>query len=258
MRIEDLDRDRSRSEFVASIFEDLTWLGIRWQEGPDCGGPFEPYTQSHRMAKYQAALETLLQKGLVYPCKCSRQDIQRSVAAPHPEDDEPIYPGTCRPTTAGALTSIDPVRQHQQRWNWRFRVPEERIIHFDDSGFGPQRLVAGKDFGDFVAWRHDGIPSYQLAVVVDDAAMGITEVVRGADLLRSTARQLLLYEAFGWTTPKFHHCPLMTDKDGRRLAKRHAALSLAALRERGVTPEQIQDPWAGGQTGSAGLPVILD
>lgn len=263
MRIEDLDRDRSRPEFVASIFEDLAWLGIRWQEGPDCGGPCAPYTQSARLATYQAALETLRRNGSIYPCKCSRQDIQRSVSAPHPEDDEPVYPGTCRPGAPGAPESppdLDPLRpyQHQQRWNWRFRVPDGRPLQFDDSGFGPQTLIAGVDFGDFVVWRHDGIPSYQLAVVVDDAAMGITEVVRGADLLRSTARQLLLYEAFGWSVPRFHHCPLMTDAEGRRLAKRHASLSLAALRERGVTPDRILNSWAGDGAASAGLDAILD
>jgi glutamyl-tRNA synthetase len=124
--------------------------------------------------------------------------------------------------------------------NWRFRVPDGETISFDDAGAGPQSFIAGRDFGDFVLWRHDDVPSYQLAVVVDDALMEITEVVRGADLLLSTARQLLLYRALDWTPPRFFHCPLVNDEHGVRLAKRHDALSLRALRERGETPAALR------------------
>jgi glutamyl-tRNA synthetase len=124
--------------------------------------------------------------------------------------------------------------------NWRFRVPDGETVSFDDAGAGPQAFVSGRDFGDFVLWRHDDVPSYQLAVTVDDALMRVTEVVRGADLLLSTARQLLLYHALGWTPPRFFHCPLVTDERGVRLAKRHDALSLRALRERGETPAALR------------------
>src|SRR5205823_4227918 len=149
---------------------------------------------------------------MIYPCHCSRQDVSRSASAPHLEDDEPIYPGTCRNLKNDGANHASPV-------SWRFRVPEGRAVEFIDGYFGPQRLILGKDFGDFVVWRHDDIPAYQLAVVTDDAAMQITEVVRGADLLRSTARQLLLYEALGLSLPAFYHCPLVTDEKGVRLAK---------------------------------------
>ena len=157
--------------------------------------------------------------------------------APHAGDDEAIYPGTCRPTRLSALRPPPPV------FNWRFRVPDGETISFDDENLGPHHFIAGKDFGDFVIWRHDGVPAYQLSVVVDDAAMQITEVVRGADLLKSTARQLLLYRALGWLPPKFFHCPLMTDEAGVRLAKRHDALSLRKLRESGATPEALRGGW---------------
>src|SRR5262249_52470650 len=122
-------------------------------------------------------------------------------------------------------SSIQPASAPSPRVNWRFLVPQDEVVSFVDGFFGPQEFIAGKDFGDFVIWRHDNIPAYQLAVVVDDAAMAISEVVRGADLLSSTARQLLLYRALGFTPPSFYHCPLMTDESGKRLAKRHDALS---------------------------------
>ena len=231
LRNEDLDPDRSRPEFVAAMIEDLHWLGLRWQEGPDCGGPFAPYSQSGRRASYEQACERLKSKGAVYPCCCSRQDVLRALQAPHAGEEEPVYPGICR---AGMKAA------HPTLVNWRFRVPDNEAIEFDDGNFGKQRFVAGKDFGDFVVWRHDGVPSYQLAVVADDAAMQITEVVRGADLLVSTARQLLLYRALELAPPAFYHCPLMTNAEGRRLAKREAALSLRALREKGMTPDDVK------------------
>ena len=234
LRNEDLDPDRSRPEFVAAMIEDLRWLGLRWQEGPDCGGPFAPYSQCERRASHEQTFERLKAKGLLYPCCCSRQDVLRALQAPHAGEEEPVYPGTCRD---GMKTT------HPKLINWRFRVPDNEVIEFDDGGFGKQRFVAGKDCGDFVVWRHDGVPSYQLAVVADDAAMQITEVVRGADLLVSTARQLPLYRALGLTPPAFYHCPLLTNGEGRRLAKREAALSLRALREQGQTPESVRRMW---------------
>ena len=237
LRNEDLDTVRSKPEFVSALLEDLRWFGFQWQEGPDCGGPFGSYSQSERRSFYLAALEKLRSAGRLYPCVCSRKDIQSSARAPHEGDDELIYPGTCRPTRNSAL------RTSPSAFNWRFLVLNGETISFIDANLGPQQFIAGKDFGDFVVWRHDDVPAYQLAVVVDDAAMQITEVVRGADLLVSTARQLLLYRALGLTPPLFCHCPLMTDESGRRLAKRHAALSLRALRESGAAPETLRRDW---------------
>ena len=254
LRNEDLDQARSRAEFATAMIEDLRWFGLRWQEGPDGGGTSGPYAQSERQTFYASALQKLHASGLIYPCTCSRQDVQQSLLAPHPGDEEPIYPGTCRRRT-GSLAPIlansprspvhnPPAAPSQSRINWRFRVPDGETVAFSDHGQGPQSFLAGRDFGDFVVWRHDGIPSYQLAVVVDDAAMRITEVVRGADLLLSTARQILLYRALGLHEPAFFHCPLMTDKSGVRLAKRHDALSLRALRESGASPESLRRSWA--------------
>jgi len=241
-RNEDLDVQRSKKEFAAAQIEDLSWFGIKWQEGPDCGGPFGPYNQSERISFYSSALAALQKAGLVYPCSCSRKDVLQALSAPHQGDEEPIYPGTCRPSRCQAIGQHASV--HTKRpFSWRFQVPDGECIRFEDGHFGPQQFTAGKDFGDFVVWRQDGLPSYQLAVVVDDHAMQITEVVRGADLLLSTARQLLLYRALGWTPPKFFHCPLVTDSAGIRLAKRHDALSLRELRSRGETPETIRTKW---------------
>jgi glutamyl-tRNA synthetase len=237
LRNEDIDRARCRPEFVCSMTEDLKWFGLAWQEGPDCGGPHHPYSQSERHKHYCAALGVLKAAGVAYPCHCSRKDIQAAASAPHGADDEFIYPGTCRdrPPDAG--------HPRTRPTTWRFRVPDGEIIRFTDGAMGPQRFQAGSDFGDFVLWRHDGVPAYQLAVVVDDAAMGITEVVRGADLLVSTARQLLLYRALGLTAPAFYHCPLLRDNTGVRLAKRHDSLSLRTLRTRGASPEALRAHW---------------
>jgi len=236
LRNEDLDRARSRPEFVSAMIEDLRWFGFEWQEGPDAGGPFGPYNQSERYSMYREALKKLERGGFIYPCICSRKDLQAAARAPHLEDDnEPIYPGTCR-----GLTSSQTVNR---KFCWRFRVPDGETITFADGNLGPQRFVAGKDFGDFVVWRADDVPAYQLACVVDDAAMQITEVVRGADLLVSTARQLLLYRAMGLGAPEFYHCALVTDETGVRLSKRHDALSLRHLRECGHSPEALRRTW---------------
>ena len=235
LRNEDIDPARSKLEFAGAMMEDLKWFGFEWKEGPDVGGPFAPYEQSQRTHLYRAALEKLIAGDLVYPCSCSRKDIQQAAQAPHAGDDELIYPGTCRGNLKSEISNF--------KFSWRFRVPDGEAISFDDGSFGSQMFIAGKDFGDFVIWRHDNVPAYQLAVVADDAAMQITEAVRGADLLVSTARQLLLYRAMSLTPPAFFHCPLVTGKSGERLAKRHDSLSLRALRESGRTPEEIRASW---------------
>ncbi|HXG47929.1 MAG TPA: tRNA glutamyl-Q(34) synthetase GluQRS [Methylomirabilota bacterium] len=248
LRNEDLDPDRCRPEFVAAMIEDLRWFGCRWQEGPDCGGPFGPYEQSARRGVYLEAFQKLLAGGHLYPCTCSRRDVQRAAQAPHAGDEEPVYPGTCRARPAadfpqpGLESQRDGAASSRVRLasHWRFRVPDGEVIAFVDGAQGPRQFVAGRDFGDFIVWRQDDVPSYQLAVVADDAAMRITEVVRGADLLVSTARQILLYRALGLTPPAFYHCELLTDENGVRLAKRHAALSLRTLRARGMNPESLR------------------
>jgi len=162
-----------------------------------------------------------------------------AAGAPHAEDEEPIYRGTCRPDGLTIPQADDPVGV-----NWRFRVPDGEAMQFLDRSAGLQRAVAGVEFGDFVVWRKDDVPAYQLAVVVDDAAMRITEVVRGADLLRSTFRQLLLYRALELAAPDFYHLPLVTDESGKRLAKRDDVLSLRTLRVKGVAPNEIRQRFA--------------
>ncbi|MBI2513822.1 MAG: tRNA glutamyl-Q(34) synthetase GluQRS [Opitutae bacterium] len=274
LRNDDLDAARCRPEFVTAMLADLAWFGLRWTEGPDVGGPCAPYDQSKRLAHYAAAFEGLRAAGAVYPCTCSRKDVQAAASAPHEvgpasaapvsdrrrgsnieprrsetgATDEPHYPGTCRPENLPpeqrrereALMRRSP---DEARVNWRFRVPDGETLTFADGHFGPQHLIAGRDISDFLVWRKDGTPSYQLACAVDDAAMRITEVVRGADLIVSTFRQLLLYRALGAPAPAFHHCPLVTDEHGVRLAKRHDALSLRALRAAGRTPEELRAAW---------------
>jgi len=253
LRMEDLDPERCKTIYAEAALDDLRWLGMRWIEGPDRGGPFAPYVQSKRQNHYLAAWRKLMRLGHLFACRCSRKDLAAALAAPHegsshsgendPLDDEPIYPGTCRhrighlPQLPGANSLDDD--EKPDGMNWRFRVPDGEVIEFVDANLGPQRFVAGKDFGDFLVWRRDGVPSYQLARVVDDAAMKITEVVRGADLLKSTARQILLYRALGLQPPSFYHCRLVVDHNGRRLAKRHDALSLRILRQQGLTPMNI-------------------
>jgi glutamyl-tRNA synthetase len=233
-RNEDLDPDRCRPQLVHAMYEDLRWLGIRWSEGPECGGRFAPYSQSERHEVYVAAWRQLRHANLIYPCTCSRRELALSTTAPNDSDDEPIYPGKCRSRT-DARDFETPAGV-----NWRFRVPNAGEIVFDDLHLGMQSYKGGTDFGDFVIWRRDDVPAYQLACVADDHAMKITEVVRGADLLKSTARQLLLYRALGWEAPQFFHCDLVRDEGGVRLAKRHDALSIRALRQSGVSPDQVR------------------
>jgi glutamyl-tRNA synthetase len=215
------------------MYEDLRWLGISWSEGPDCGGAYAPYSQSQRREFYLAAWQRLRDTGAIYPCTCSRKDLAASASAPH-DDDEPIYPGNCRGRNDGVNF------EKPGGVNWRFRVPDGEEIRFDDQHLGEQRYVTGRDFGDFVVWRRDDVPAYQLAVIVDDDTMKISEVVRGADLLKSTARQLLIYRALGIQPPEFYHCDLVRDETSARLAKRHDALSIRKLRESGWTAGQVR------------------
>lgn len=234
LRNEDLDPGRCRREYAEAMFEDLHWLGIRWDEGPDCGGPHASYSQSERRRSYLGIWQRLRDAGFIYPCTCSRKDLSLAASAPNDADDEPVYPGTCRHHSASGFENPAGV-------NWRFRVPHGEIIQFEDLRLGLQNYVAGRDFGDFVLWRRDDVPAYQLAVVADDHAMQITEVVRGADLLKSTARQLLLYRALGFGPPDFYHCNLVRDEAGVRLAKRYDALSIRRLRQSGCSPEEIRE-----------------
>lgn len=236
LRNEDLDPQRSKPQYVQAFIEDLHWLGIYWQEGPDIGGPLGPYSQSQRHSFYLDAWRQLRDGGYIFPCTCSRKDLVESASAPHDSDDEPIYSGRCRHRVPEAQEHHAPAGV-----NWRFRVPNGKRFAFTDLHLGEQSYIAGRDFGDFLIWRRDDVPAYQLAVVVDDAAMQISEVVRGADLLRSTARQILLVRALGYPSPAWYHCDLLRDEHGQRLAKRADSLSLQHLREMGLTPNEVRD-----------------
>lgn len=234
LRNDDLDAIRFRLDFVATMLEDLHWLGLRWVE--------PVVAQSARRNRYRAALEKLHAAGLIFPCIRTRRDVQEAIGAPHEgaADDEPVYPPQFRPAAGAPLPPLGEVIA----MNWRFRVPDGETIAFDDARCGLQRAVAGREFGDFLVWRKDDTPSYQLATTVDEAELGITEVVRGADLIRSTFRQLLLFQALGWPAPQFFHAPLLLDAAGQRLAKRHDALSLRTLRAQGRTPAEVRAMFA--------------
>ena len=233
LRNDDLDTARCRPEFVTAMLEDMRWFGLAWAE--------PMVAQSARLPLYRAALARLHAAGCIYPCARSRRDVLAAAGAPHDGDeaDEPLYPPEFRPPAGVPLPPLtDPVAV-----NWRFRVPDGESLAFTDGRTGPQRAVAGGDFGDFLVWRKDDAPSYQLACVVDDAALGVTEVVRGADLRLSTFRQLLLFRALGLAAPAFYHCALLADEMGVRLAKRHDALALRTLRASGRTPEELRAGW---------------
>src|SRR5713226_265806 len=194
LRIEDLDRPRVHPGATERMLSDLRWLGLDWDEGPDIGGPYAPYTQSERQEMYRSYLQRLADRGLIYPCYCTRAEIARAASAPH-EDEGPRYPGTCRNLSEAQR------RQHEanhRRPSLRFRVDDERIVSFTDMLLGAQQQYVQQAIGDFIVCRSDGIFAYQFAVVVDDALMRINQVARGADLLQSTARQILLFEALGF------------------------------------------------------------
>jgi glutamyl-tRNA synthetase len=235
LRIEDLDPDRCRPEYTDQLLRDLSWLGLDWDEGPDVGGPCGPYRQDERRHLYQEALAALQARGLVYPCYCTRAEIRAAASAPHAGDDEQPYPGTCRHLSAAA--GEERARQGR-RPALRLLVPDE-TIEFTDGLYGRIAQNIGRGCGDFIVRRTDGVHAYQLAVVVDDAAMRITHVLRGDDLLASTPRQLYLYRLLGLTPPAFAHVPLLCGADGHRLSKRQHGLAIAALRDRGHTAGEI-------------------
>jgi len=228
LRIEDLDSRRCRREFALAAIEDLRWLGIEWAG--------EPVYQSAQREIYLTAWRRLRDGGWIYPCSHSRKDVTASTAAPHVE--EPVFPPEWRTSPELALKHESP-----EGINWRFRVPDGRRICFHDGNFGLIEKTALRDFGDFVVWNRDNIPAYELAAVVDDAH--ISEVVRGADLLTSTARQILLHEALGQSSPRWFHCPLVRDASGQRLAKRSAGLSIRELRAAGRLPHELINPEGG-------------
>ena len=235
MRIEDLDRPRVRSTATQRMLDDLRWLGLDWDEGPDVGGPYIPYVQSQRQEIYALHLRHLVDADLVYPCYCTRAEIARVASAPHGPEG-PRYPGTCRHLTEQQRSQH---QAHNRRPSLRFRVDDQRIVTFTDLLAGPMEQQVQQAVGDFIVCRSDGIFAYQFAVVVDDALMRINQVVRGVDLLSSTARQILLYEALGFPVPTFAHVPLVLDEQGRRLSKREQSAGLEPLRAAGVPPAQV-------------------
>jgi glutamyl-tRNA synthetase len=225
LRIEDIDSPRVKPGAAEQAMDDLRWLGLDWDAGP--------IYQTQRLPLYEIALARLQALEQVYPCTCTRSDIEAAASAPHAEHEGPVYPGTCtgrRAADAAALAD----RPHA----WRFRVPQGSV-EFEDAICGRQAIDLHQLGGDFVVWKSAGSPAYQLAVVVDDAEQCVTEVIRGDDLVPSTPRQLLLYHALGLQPPKFAHVPLVVGPDGRRLAKRHGDTRLANLRQHGVRPEAL-------------------
>lgn len=236
LRIEDVDSPRVKSWATQQAIDDLAWLGIDWDEGP--------FVQTERMDFYKNALDQLIETDRVFPCTCSRKDIQEAGSAPHFEHEGPIYPGTCSEWANG-----DPLPD-TETYCWRFRASDQRI-EFDDLVMGAQSCVPNQSLGDFPITQKNGQPSYQLAVVVDDGAMGVTEVVRGNDLIASTFRQLDLYGALNLNAPHYAHVPLVCGSDGRRLAKRHGDTRLSQYREQGVAASRIVT-WAAQSTGMIG------
>jgi glutamyl-tRNA synthetase len=236
VRVEDIDTPRVRREFEPRQLDDLRWLGLDWDEGPDAAGPFAPYRQSERKNLYDRALDELGRQGLTYLCDCSRADIARVASAPHAGDEGPRYPGTCRE-----------LGLRERAWRRppavRLRVPDREIV-FDDRWQGRIAENTWRSVGDFVLRRGDGVYAYQLAVVVDDLAMGVTEVVRGADLVTSTARQVLLCELLGHEPPRYAHHAMIASPDGTRLAKRAKGVCLRDHRDAGRRASEIVESLA--------------
>jgi glutamyl-tRNA synthetase len=228
LRVEDLDASRARAEARTGALSDLRWLGLDWDEGPDVGGPNGPYVQSQRGSIYEEVLERLKATESVYPCTCTRAEIERFASAPHAGEEGPSYPGTCAHRTASDALALS-----DRLFAWRFRVPLGTVT-WNDLFLGSMELDPSQTGGDFIVSRHGVCASYQLAVVADDAQMGVNQVIRGNDLASSTPRQILLYQRLGWPVPQFGHVPLAMGADGRRLAKRDGSLKLATLREAGV------------------------
>lgn len=243
LRIEDLDPQRSRTEYARLIEDDLQWLGLSWDEGGlDSSGPCAPYSQSLRGAVYQRYFDDLRSRGLLYPCHCTRADIM-ATQAPHESDGRLAYKGTCRPAAEPPFAADWAAAQ---RGSARLYVPDADI-EFADSVFGPQRVNLKRHCGDFVVRRADGAWAYQLAVVVDDALMGVTEVVRGCDLLLSAAQQAYIYRLFGWEAPAYAHVPLICNAAGQRLSKRDASMGMDVLRGL-YSPERVIG-WLGSLAG---------
>ncbi|GCE46996.1 glutamyl-tRNA synthetase [Thermosporothrix hazakensis] len=258
LRIEDLDRPRVRPGATEQMIDDLRWLGLDWDEGPDCGGPHVPYTQSERLDIYQHYLRTLEKAGLVYPCYCSRAEIAHAASAPQQgAGDGPVYPGTCRYLTAKQRSE----KARMRRPSLRLRVPDDATITFTDQLAGTITQNVQQEVGDFILCRSDGIFAYQFAVVVDDGLMRINQIVRGDDLLSSTARQILLFQLLGFPIPKFAHVPLIRDASGKRLSKRDRSMGLGPLRAEGATAEEVVGLLAAGchlvETGSNVAPDEL-
>jgi len=257
MRMEDLDAQRAKPASVQQAYDDLDWLGLDWDQGPQAQDtPGDLYVQSHRQAFYAAALEALEKAGHIYPCVCTRADIAAAVAAssgaPHEDDAQVRYPGTCR----GRFATCAAAQQHTGKPAcWRLTVPDGTVA-FTDAIAGPQSFDVAGVVGDFPLTRFDGTPAYQLACMVDDAAMDIDWVIRGDDLLSSTPRQILLYRALGRTPPHFAHVPLVIGPDGQRLAKRHGESRIAQFRAAGVPPEKVVG-WAAWRSGQIARPCAL-
>ena len=237
LRVEDLDPDRSRPALAAQQLADLRWLGLDWDEGPDRGGEYGPYVQSERQREYDLAFAALAARDLVYPCYCTRAELRAVASAPHAGETSGRYPGTCRTLDADERARRTASGRVPA---WRVRLPDHpTLIRFDDLCQGTVEEDVALVAGDFVVRRADGVYAYQLAVVVDDGLMQISDVLRGADLLSSTARQIWLHRLFGYKEPRFGHVPLLIDRDGHRLSKRQASMSVAHLRESGVQPQEI-------------------
>jgi glutamyl-tRNA synthetase len=226
LRIEDIDSPRIKPGAAEAAVEDLRWLGLDWDG--------QPVVQTTRLPLYERALESLQQRELVYPCTCTRSDIAAAASAPHADHEGPSYPGTCAHRRAADALKLS---AEGKPFAWRFRATHSPA--FMDLYAGQQQIDLRQLGGDFIVWKSAGTPAYQLAVVVDDAEMGVTEVVRGDDLIPSTPRQLLLYAALGLSPPAFAHVPLVVGEDGRRLAKRHGDTRLSALRDAGVKPDAL-------------------
>lgn len=230
LRIEDIDEQRSKPEYTQALLEDLAWLGLDWDEGPGKGGPYGPYIQQERYSLYEKALQELQAKHLLYPCYCSRARLQ-AIGAPH-EGEHRLYDGHCYGMPE------EQRRQMDRKPSWRVHVPHVSVS-FTDGSYGLFSDYLPRVCGDFVVRRADGLYAYQLAVAVDDGSMGITHVLRGRDLLSSTAQQIWLMEVLGYTPPSYTHVPMLIDASGNRLSKRQQGITVRSLRDRGVQADAI-------------------